>query len=62
VQTLRRLPHTFFDAYFSGRYAHLRGPERRALRPRPRVLARRYGVGCGAWRRCKLGSAARAKA
>jgi predicted site-specific integrase-resolvase len=21
VQTLRRLPHTFFDAYFSGRYA-----------------------------------------
>jgi hypothetical protein len=22
VQTLRRLPHTFFDAYFSGRYAH----------------------------------------
>jgi hypothetical protein len=21
VQTLRRVPHTFFDAYFSGRYA-----------------------------------------
>jgi hypothetical protein len=21
VQTLRRIPHTFFDAYFSGRYA-----------------------------------------
>ena len=43
VPSLRRVPHTFFDAYFSGRYAqdvcgdgrHLRGPGRRALRPRP---------------------------
>ena len=24
VQTLRRVPHTFFDAYFSGRYAQRR--------------------------------------
>jgi hypothetical protein len=54
VQTLRRVPHTFFDAYFSGRYVqdvcgrqHLRGPGQRALRACAGVLARRSCVGGG---------------
>jgi hypothetical protein len=47
VQTLRRVPRTFFDAYFSGRYAQdvcddgsiFSGQGRRALRSRVAVHA-----------------------
>jgi hypothetical protein len=56
VQTLRRVPSTFFDAYFSGpvcagrvcRRQHLRRSRRRALQSRLGVHALRCGVGCGA--------------
>jgi hypothetical protein len=57
VQALRRVPHTFLDAYLwpvrAGcvrRRQHLRGPGRRALWSRVAVYAKRCGVGGGSWR------------